>query len=401
MDIVVVYCEPWDTPLRTSKRHYLERLADRGHRVLYVEMPANPLSVARRPRDFFRRHLPRIRAGLIPLRKNIWAVTGVFPLFYHRGFGGIFDHAWLNTFNQRFFLRRLVRTMRALDFDHPVILSYYPLILPVVDEINPARVVFHMVDEWQGLAGIPRSMAGLTRGMLQRADVTIVSSRTLLERYRADAREIHLLRHGTDLALFNPVLEKKVAPDGRVTALPGAKVGYYGALHKLDFDLIREVASQRPGWSFVFLGPISGNQGIGAPPSLPPNVRFWDAWPREELPGFLAGLDLFWMPFVRSELTHAMCPIKLFEALSTGIPVVSADLDETRDVGGEMVEYARDARGHLEAIERALVLDNAARRKSRAVAVAGYDWSVRTAEFSELLLGSRADSRSRRKAQSQ
>jgi glycosyltransferase involved in cell wall biosynthesis len=400
MDIVVAYCEPWDTPLRTSKRHYLERMADQGHRVLYVEMPANPLSVARRPRDFFRRHLPRIRSGLIPLRKNIWAVTGFFPLFYHRGLGGFFDHAWLNAFNQRFFLRRLARTMRALDFDRPILLSYYPLILPVVDEINPGRVVFHMVDEWQGLAGIPRSMASLTRGMLERADVTIVSSRTLLERYRADARDIHLLRHGTDLELFIPVLEGKVVPDGRMLAYPGVRVGYYGALHKLDFDLIREVASQQPGWSFIFLGPVSGYQGIGAPPPLPSNVHLWDAWPRETLPGFLAGLDLFWMPFVRSELTDAMCPIKLFEALSAGIPVVSTDLDETRDVGGEIVEYARDAHGHLEAIEKALAQDDAERRKSRAAAVAGYDWSVRTAVFSELLLGSRADLQPQRKTQS-
>jgi glycosyltransferase involved in cell wall biosynthesis len=394
MDIVVAYCEPWDTPLHTSKRHYLERMADSGHRVLYVEMPANPLSVVRRPRDFFRRHLPRARAGLIPLRKNVWAITGMFPLFYHRGMWGFFDHNWLNAFNQRFFLQRLARALHTLGFDHPIILSYYPLMLPIVNELSPQRVVFHMVDEWQGLAGIPRSMAALTRDMLARADVTIVSSRTLLERYRNDARDIRLLRHGTDLDLFIPVLEGKVVPDVRVTAHRGVKVGYYGALHKLDFGLIREVASQRPGWSFVFLGPIGGNQGIGAPPPLPSNVRFWDAWRREALPGFLAGLDLFWMPFVRNELTDAMCPIKLFEVLSAGIPVVSTDLDETRDVGGEMVEYAHGAHEHLVALERALALDSAERRQSRSAAVADCDWSVRTAEFAKLLLGPRVNSRS-------
>ncbi|KAA3627118.1 MAG: glycosyltransferase [Proteobacteria bacterium] len=277
--------------------------------------------------------------------------------------------------------------MRTLGFDHPVILSYYPLLLPVVDWINPRRVVFHMVDEWQGLAGIPRSMIGLTLGMLARADVTIVSSRPLLERYRDGARDIYLLRHGTDLDLFLPVLEGRVAPDVRVAALPGVKVGYYGALHKLDFGLIHEVASRRPDWSFVFIGPVSGSQGVGALPPLPPNVRFWDVWRREALPGFLAGLDLFWMPFVRNELTHAMCPIKLFEVLSAGKPVVSTDLDETRDAGGEMVEYARDAEGHLSALGSALTLDDEARRKSRSAAVSGYDWSARTAVFSKLLLG--------------
>lgn len=397
MDILVAYCESWNTPLRTSKHHFIERLAAAGHRILYVEMPFTPFSVLRRPREFFGDAVGRIRAMVRTVAPNVWAMTGFFPFPYHAGLQGLFDRTGLNAVNQRVFVPRLRRALTRLGFDRPIVLSYFPLILPIVDELSPRRVVFHMVDEWQGLAGIPRSMTALTQAMLARADATIVSSRILFERYRGVARDIHMLRHGTDLDLFIPVLEGKVAPDERVMALPGVRVGYYGALHKLDFDLIREVASQRPGWSFIFLGPISGNQGIGARPSLPPNVRFWEAWHREALPGFLAGFNLFWMPFVRNELTHAMCPIKLFEVLSAGIPVVSADLDETRDVGGELIEYARDARGHLEALEKALALDSAARRKSRSAAVAGYDWSVRTAAFSELLLGSRTDSPSQRR----
>ena len=156
MDIVVAYCERWDTPLRTSKHHYIERLADAGHCVLYVEVLPTPLSIARRPDEFLAKTLPRLRAGVEQVRPNVWAMTGLVPLPFHRGLGGIFDHGWLNTLNQRVFLPRLRGVMRKLGFSQPVLLSYYPFLVPVLAHFDFARVVFHMVDEWEGLGGIPR-----------------------------------------------------------------------------------------------------------------------------------------------------------------------------------------------------------------------------------------------------
>lgn len=387
MDIIVAYCEPWNTPLRTSKHHYIERLAAAEHRILYVEMPANPLSILRRPRDFFGDTLGRLRAGVRLVARNVWAMTGIFPLPYHRGFNGVFDKLWLNNINQKKFLPRLVNAIGELSFQQPIVLNYFPLIFPVLDAIQPSRTVFHLVDEWQGLSGVPHSMAELTRGMMQRADTTIVSSRRLLERYQGYAREIHLLRHGTDLKLFAPVAEDRVHADQRLSAFPGVKVGYYGALHKLDFDLIRDVALTKPEWFFIFLGPKSGAQGFRPFIHLPSNVLILDPWNREALPGFLAGLDVFWMPFLRNELTHSMCPIKLFEVLSSGVAIVSADLDEIRDAGGAQLEYATNPSEHVAALERSLAFNGPKWRQARAAAVSNYDWSARMAVFSELLFG--------------
>ena len=127
MDIVTCYCESWDTPLRTSKHHYLERLAEKGHRILYIEIPFNPLSVLKRPGEFLDNILPRYRAGVQQVKNNIWAMTGFFPFPYHRGLGGVFDREVLNSLNQKYFLPRLRRAMAYLDIREPVILNYYPL----------------------------------------------------------------------------------------------------------------------------------------------------------------------------------------------------------------------------------------------------------------------------------
>ena len=121
--------------------------------------------------------------------------------------------------------------------------------------------------------------------------------------------------------------------------------------------------------------------------ALPRNVQLWDAWDRQALPGFLVGLDIFWMPFIKNELNESMCPIKLFEVLSAGLAIVCTDLDESRDAGGKLLEYATSADEHITAIERALKSDGPKLRKARAEAVCRYDWSARMTVFAKLLLG--------------
>jgi UDP-galactopyranose mutase len=259
------------------------------------------------------------------------------------------------------------------------------LALPIARKLGVARTAFHIVDEWQGMAGIPRSMATLTRQMLRFADVTIVPSERLLNRYKPYARRIELLRHGTDLSLFEPVAKGRVAPDQNVLALPGKKIGYYGALHKLDVRLIAEIARARPGWTFVFVGPLAGGQGMGRCESFPVNVHILDALPRAALPALLAGLDVFWMPFAVNELTHSMCPIKLFEAFSAGLPVVSSDLDECRAVAGDFCLFARNAETHLVQLERALGMRGPIEKQRRLDSVRNCDWNNRYQDFLELL----------------
>jgi len=387
MDIIVAYCESWNTPLVTSKHHYLRRLAEQGHRVLYIEVPDTPLSALARPGEFLREKLPKVRAGLVLEAENIWSLTGIYPLPYHRGLGGLFDREWLNSWNQRAFLPRIQKAIRELDFDRPLILSYYPFLFPVLEQLLPSRVVLHMVDEWMGLAGIPRTMGNMLEKMLARADLTIVTSRFLYDRYKGRAKTIRLLRHGTDLKLFSPVAEGTVVADDKVVSLPGKKIGYYGALHKLDFPLIADVARDRADWSFVFVGPTSGSQGLNKPDWLPGNVHLWDSWPRERLPAFLSGLAAFWMPFEPNELSHAMCPIKLYEVLSAGVPIVCSDLVETRDVAGDTVRFAVSPSQHLDALEQAFSEQCAELKKQREMLVSDADWGTRIETFSGLLFG--------------
>tara|TARA_B100001059_G_scaffold228624_1_gene259984 strand:- start:11401 stop:12183 length:783 start_codon:yes stop_codon:yes gene_type:complete len=257
--------------------------------------------------------------------------------------------------------------------------------MPVLDRLAPRKVVFHMVDEWQGIRGIPRSTARLTAEMLKIADTSIVTSRRLYERYAPVAKHIKLLRHGTDLSLFGPVATGRVELDQNTAPYLGIKIGYYGALHKLDFDLVRRMAQSKQEWTFLFVGPEVGGQGVAQKEEFPPNVVFLGAYPRTRLPQFLASIDAFWMPFIVNELTHSMCPIKIFEVLSSGVPFVATDLDESREVAGKIGLFASNDAEHLEKLGEALTSRSREMSERYIEHVAQYDWAVRYKSFLEIL----------------
>jgi glycosyltransferase involved in cell wall biosynthesis len=124
---------------------------------------------------------------------------------------------------------------------------------------------------------------------------------------------------------------------------------------------------------------------MGRRDSFPPNVHFFGVMARAYLPEFLAGLDSFWMPFAVNELTQSMCPIKIFEVLSAGLPVVSSDLDECRAVAGELVLFARNIEDHLVQLKKAISLRSPEVAHRRVEAMRDYDWNNRYKEFLKLL----------------
>ena len=109
---------------------------------------------------------------------------------------------------------------------------------------------------------------------LKSVDLTIVSSQPLFEKYKEKTKKIKLIRHGADTSLFSIFDKKQVGVHKKLSKINGPIVGYYGALHKLNFDLIREVANERKNYNFVFVGPLSGPQGLKKKENVPNNVFY-------------------------------------------------------------------------------------------------------------------------------
>jgi glycosyltransferase involved in cell wall biosynthesis len=111
-------------------------------------------------------------------------------------------------------------------------------------------------------------------------------------------------------------------------------VGYYGAIADwFDANLVAELARMRPEWQIQLIGSTLG--GNIRPFADAANVHLLGERPYRDLPRLIAGWDVFIIPFKRVPLTEATNPVKVYEMLATGKPVVAVALPELVPIARE------------------------------------------------------------------
>jgi glycosyltransferase involved in cell wall biosynthesis len=108
-------------------------------------------------------------------------------------------------------------------------------------------------------------------------------------------------------------------------------IGYFGHLTEswFDWDLVLKTASRKRDWFFHIIG-------YGEPPGLklPENVRFWGKVEHQDLPSYTCSWDVAIIPFKEGILTNAVDPIKLYEYLFLGLPVVATNMPHLQGIPG-------------------------------------------------------------------
>jgi GT2 family glycosyltransferase len=145
-----------------------------------------------------------------------------------------------------------------------------------------------------------------------------------------------------------------------------------------DGELLDAVARLRPDWRFEIVGAVETTR---AATSAPGNVRYRGERPHEELPALRARFDAEIIPFRPSPLTHAVDPVKLYEAAAAGRPVVATPLESLRrfeDAG--VVRLARTPEEFVRAIESAVSEPPGEAERRRAFARSN-TWDDRSAQL--------------------
>ena len=260
----------------------------------------------------------------------------------------------------------------------PILWISYPPHVHSLDRYRPGLVVFDAVDE---PAEEFASWAADVEALRRRADAIFASSRALYQSHLGRHPEVHLCPNGADYAHFARAAAKGPVP-GELVNLRRPVVGYIGALAPwVDWELVREAAAANPDLSFVFVGPPFGGQE-----DLPAgeNLHFLGHRDYRFLPNYLRGFDVCIIPFRLSPLTAACNPIKLWEYLAAGKPVVSTALPEVE--GYAEVLVARGAGEFGACLRRAAAggAEPAAIAKRQALARSN-SWDARAAQIHRVL----------------
>lgn len=231
-------------------------------------------------------------------------------------------------------------------------------------------VIYDCHDLLEGFAGIGRDVIDAEAALFEAADITIFSSRVLMETYTRRMPSLvgrsALIRNAT--TAFPRVARSSVARTTRV-------IGYFGALDFwLDCEALRRCAEAHPEWMIRLIGRVE-HQPVFELKKFP-NIEFVGEVPYSRLPEYLKDFDVALIPFQVTPLTEAANPIKLYEYFSSGVPVVSTKLPEVEDYK-DLVYIAGDPETFVKQVENALAESDPALRARRVAVAQNETWKSR------------------------
>ena len=335
----------WDYN-RQRPQQFATRLSQYA-RVLFV----SPFGIRSIAFSDFTRIIRRIRSRFTHAAKasthgnlTIYEPLFYFPFPNNRPASAINGHL-LNSFLQKW--------MKKNHISDPLIWAGVPstTVVSVVKLINPSFLIYDCIDNFAPMHKQQTGIMEAERFLAERAQIVFASAEELYEKMKLINDRTFLLPNAADFQLFQTAMNNDLPVPADVAHIKSPILGYMGEVAKwFDFDLIHDLALRHPDWNVVLLGRISDDtaQKILALP----NVHFLGRKNHDELPSYLSKFDVCLLPFQVNSITSAVSPVKLFEYLAAGKPVVSTPLKEVmryRDV----VEIAERAK-FSDAIKSAL-----------------------------------------------
>jgi glycosyltransferase involved in cell wall biosynthesis len=368
-DILCFSTTDWDE-IWGSRQQIMSRLAAAGHRVLFIERQVGLEHLVRNQGLLARRWRVRKRPALRAIQQNLWLWQP--PLLPP----GRYYSTKINQIGQDILGTRLRPVLDELAFTKPLLWVYPPHSAPLIGKFSEQLVIYHCIERFiGGQSGRKRRIMQIQEtNLLRRANRVFVHSEKLQHEYQVFTRyPITLVPSAADVAHFQST--DAIHPE--VACLPQPRLGVSGTLdNRIDVDLLKNLAYSHPEWHLVLIGQVRSKRiHIKHLHSLP-NLHLLGRRQFEDLPAMLNGMDVLLIPYVRNELTEYISPIKLYEYLAIGKPIVSTDLPGVRPLS-PWVSLASDQPGFARAVQDALNQDTPQMFFERRRAAQEHTWEAR------------------------
>lgn len=317
----------WTSPFQVGSHHLARGFARAGWDVAFVSDPISPIHFMGGRSDELRdRSAIHRSGGVSDLNGHIWAYVSRavatprnVPLLRSR---------WLHRHWQRLTFPNICDTVRARGFDSVDVLYFDSAAQRFwLDEIPHRRSVLRIADRTSGFTKYSPEMRRLEAELAASVDLVTYSATTVAP-YVSDLgarRSLHL-PNGIDFARYADIAPMRPSD---LDDIPRPVAAYVGAMDEwFDFRTMNALAEALPEVSFVLIGPDRLARRRLTPR---PNVHLLGRRPHELLPQYLHSMDVGLIPFDvvgHPELVHGVHPLKLYEYLACGLPVVATEWDE-------------------------------------------------------------------------
>jgi teichuronic acid biosynthesis glycosyltransferase TuaH len=281
--------------------------------------------------------------------------------------------------------KRLKKVINNFNITNFIYINSYNFAFPTLHKLlNPVLTVYHCVDPiiepYQTKHGLISEEI-----LVKNVDLVISTSKELRNKKALLNKNSFFIPNAANISHSLKALD----PDLPVAAiLDGIKkpiIGYFGAIERrIDYDLVKKLFETNPDKSFVFIGPID-RYYMKEEDYHVPNLYLKGPVPYEQMPSVLKGFDVAIIPFKKDEVSNNIFPLKLFEYLGSGRPIVSTDFNpDLKDFTADTVFFCKNAEEFSEATEISLK-DTVLLQKKRLAVAADNTWEHRIIEIKELL----------------
>jgi glycosyltransferase involved in cell wall biosynthesis/SAM-dependent methyltransferase len=222
----------------------------------------------------------------------------------------------------------LDRTTAIVEFPLPAYLG-----LARELQTHGVRIVYDLMDDWNSTLGGQWYARATEDQMIASADMLVATALELQEELhrRAPGRPVLLMPNAMNSHLFDATRAHQRPPD-----LPEGRpvIGYVGSMYGEWFraDLVAKVAAAFPGAAIVLLGDHKDRFA-----TVPANVHPLGLRAHQDVPAYVAHFDVCLIPFDPMPLIQATSPLKVFEYLAMGKPVVATEMRELRGMPGVFI----------------------------------------------------------------
>jgi len=244
--------------------------------------------------------------------------------------------------------------------------------------IFSTKVIFDVLDKFSHFSNVHPDTESFVNSMINIADYVICSSEYLYNEIIEKTPNVELIRNAAEFEHFN-----NLQPNNLLVKYKKPIIGYFGAIAEwFDFDLVEYIASNRRDWNIVLIGRIYSNEVYKL--EKYENIHFLGEVDYKDLPLYLYHFDVCLIPFRVNELTKSTNPVKLYEYLSAGKPVVSTRLPEL-EIYKDYIYLADTKEEFLIRIEEALREDDETIKRKRIELAKENDWISRVIRLNEII----------------
>jgi len=358
----------------SRKQRFAHHLVERGYDVLYVEAPVTLLAAAH-PKmwgklNAWRSGIHRQDDGLLTASPTPW-------LPYFKKHEVVADRDALTYYK---WLQRLPGNWtRNID----LVLTYLPFV-PRTLELVGAPTIYDCVDDHSAYPGLidKGTVDHLESRSASLASAIIATNETIAAKFASYTDKLNLIQNGVDHDLF---ATPAVAWLATLHVLPRQyRFLYVGAMREwFDVPTLLSIATAYPEYQIDCFGEVLPS--VRSRLSAHSNIVLKGAWSQSAIAQIAARYDVALIPFRESPLTFGVDPLKFYEYVSAGLPVVSSRINALGEFDERMVRIATSQDDFVAAIQETIDTDSLSLRHYRTESSRRFDWAFRISEFDHVL----------------